>query len=92
MEKIRKLRVIPSPPLIDARDAVIWTNDETKEVAVLIDQGPDDYDRSIWRRWDNSARVEFMLDTAADLTKRGFPLRKILVEFAKVRQFRQAIS
>ena len=84
--------------LIEAEDAVVWINDDTKEVRVLP-QGRFPPDRSEWHdpigaaysEWIDGSdefRVRLMLETAIDLAIMGYPPWRVLSEFAAVRQFR----
>ena len=87
--------------MIDAKQAMIWTNPETHQVRVIA-KGDD---RSEMRKYpwgdvlgasvfswqdelDDKQRVDLMLETAIDLAARGFNMAEILREFAKVKQFR----
>ena len=86
--------------MIDAKDAVVWTNRETKEVMVKprgqfaqSERGrqwgdPIGASYSDWHESNNTQRIQLMLETAIDLAMQGFPMDGILREFAKVREFR----
>jgi hypothetical protein len=89
--------------MLDAKDMVLWTNRQTREVVVgPRDWGvPEDYDGSSsrwsdpigaaylqWGKMTDAQRVQLMLETAIDLAMQGFPLAKVLQAFATVKQFR----
>lgn len=86
--------------MIDAKEAVVWTNNETREIRVLA-KGSHRHDPQLrawsdpigasydqWRQMDSRDRVQLMIETAIDLTMQGFDLGSILREFAKVQEFR----
>jgi hypothetical protein len=91
--------------LIEAKDAIVWINDDTKQVMVRTHQWgcPEDrapyrregwYDPigaaySEWQRVTDKARVHLMLETAIDLAMQGYDLGSVLRAFASVRQFRE---
>lgn len=88
--------------MIDAKEAVIWVNNETEQVMV--------HPRGCWRRYDppgpghwadpiganysewiegtDDERLHLMLETAIDLAMQGIPLKTVLTAFADIRQFR----
>src|SRR5262249_58745531 len=87
--------------MIDAEDAVIWTNDDEKTVRVLPRN--DSWARTLaredwgdpigahyvqWQEMSNDRRVLLMLETAIDLAMQRYPLEHVLTEFAKVTEFR----
>jgi hypothetical protein len=85
--------------MINAKDAVVWTNSDTKEVLVKPNvwmrepQGaawgdPIGTAYTQWNKMTDKQRVELMLETAIDLAMQGYPLKDVLTEFAQVRQFR----
>lgn len=90
--------------MIDAADAVVWINHNTKEVMVrthawgMTDIGfnrtrghwgdPIGAAYTQWQKMTDKQRVELMLETAIDLAMQGYPLKDVLTEFAQVRQFR----
>ena len=85
--------------MIEAKDAALWVNRETKQVRITA--GPD---RSLamaqdwcdpigaaydsWNKATEAARVQLMLETAIELTMHGFNIGAVLREMAKVRQFK----
>jgi hypothetical protein len=85
--------------MIEAKDAVVWVNDETKEVVVRnhpmrtheFDGWSDPIGAaySEWQEGDDKKRVRLMLETAIDLAMQGIPLKTVLTAFAQVRQFRE---
>jgi hypothetical protein len=85
--------------LIDARDAVVWVNNETREIRVRA-KGQDWAEieslhwcdpigaaHSDWKEANNK-RVLLMLETAIDLAMQGIDLGSILRAFAEVKEFR----
>jgi len=86
--------------LIDARDAVVWVNNETREVRVrakgqdrpeimsLQWSDPIGAAYSDWREANDKKRVLLMLETAIDLAMQGIDLGSILRAFAEVKPFR----
>jgi penicillin V acylase-like amidase (Ntn superfamily) len=82
--------------MIDAKDAVVWTNSDTKQVKVLTHAWPrgaawgDPIGAAYtqWNKMTDKQRVELMLETAIDLAMQGYSLKDVLTEFAQVRQFR----
>jgi hypothetical protein len=90
--------------MINAKDAVVWINDETKEVMVRTNawgrpEKHQGFSRGVWGdpigaaylAWDkmtNKERVHLMLETVIELGMRGFPLKETLSAFAGVREFR----
>lgn len=91
--------------MIDAKDAVVWINDDTKQIMVRTHQWGRPEDRapyrragwcdpigaaySEWHKATNNQRVRLMLETAIDLAMQGYDLGAVLREFATVRQFRK---
>ncbi|ANW05035.1 hypothetical protein [Bradyrhizobium icense] len=86
--------------MISAKNAVVWTNDSTREVRVAA-QGeyrpdtkggmwgdPIGASYLQWEEMNDSQRVRLMLETAIDLAMQGFDLAAVLREFAKVEEFR----
>lgn len=87
--------------MIEAKQAVVWTNSETHQVRVIA-KGDDrsEMRQSNWSdpigassfdwqdEMDDQQRVTLMLETAIDLAAQGFSMTDILREFAKVKQFR----
>ena len=86
--------------LIGARDAVVWVNNETREVCVRANgrdwariegsqwRDPIGAAYSDWREANNDKRVLLMLETAIDLAMQGIDLGSILRAFAEVKEFR----
>jgi hypothetical protein len=88
--------------MIDAKDAVVWVNNELGEVLVRPHSWgvPEDHGRALgwsdpigaayaqWREMKNAQRVQLMLETALDLAMQGIPLDRVLRAFAPVTKFR----
>ncbi|MBR0854337.1 hypothetical protein [Bradyrhizobium liaoningense] len=86
--------------MVKARDAVVWVNDETKEVRVRakgsdrreIKEGhwsdPIGAAYSQWQEMKDDQRVVLMLETAIDLTMQGYDLGNVLRAFADVEEFK----
>ncbi|MGY2987749.1 hypothetical protein [Bradyrhizobium sp. USDA 4508] len=85
--------------MIKARDAVIWTNDDTKEVRVRtrgsgreIEEGhftdPVGAAYAEWHEMTDDQRVRLMQETAIDLAMQGYDLGAVLRAFAEVIEFR----
>jgi hypothetical protein len=90
--------------MLNAKDIVVWVNNDTNEVMVKPHAWgcPEDrpaYGRgswcdpigaaySEWHKLTDKQRVRLMLETAIDLAMQGIPLKAILTAFAGVRQFR----
>jgi hypothetical protein len=90
--------------MIDAKDAVIWVNDDTHEVMVRPHRWgcPEDHkghERQFWcdpigaafSEWQeakNVDRMRLMLETAIDLTMQGYSMATVLRAFAEVREFK----
>jgi hypothetical protein len=88
--------------MIDAEEAVVWVNRDTKEVMVKTHAWGCSVERSRlqgwgdpigaaytrWQKMKDQQRVHLMLETAIDLAMQGIPLKQILTEFVEVRQFR----
>jgi hypothetical protein len=89
--------------MIKAEDAVVWINDDTREVMVKPHSWgvPEDhapYKRGHWcdpigaaySQWNvmtNGQRVRLMLETSIDLTMQGWPMATVLRAFAEVEEF-----
>lgn len=82
--------------MISAKDAVVWVNYETMQIAVLPTEAdlPTSWSDPIgahyaeWLDGNDEQRVRLMLETAIDLAMQGFSLAAVLKEFAKVKEFR----
>jgi hypothetical protein len=90
--------------MIDAREAVVWVNTNTKEVMVRPHSWgcPEDrrHPRSSgwcdpigaayaeWHGYSNKDRVNLMLETVIDLVMQGFPIKDVVTAFSEVREFR----
>ncbi|WP_338821545.1 hypothetical protein WDM22_24405 [Bradyrhizobium septentrionale] len=84
--------------MIEAAEAVVWTNSETHEVRVLPRGSMTDRHHGWgdpigasylqWKEMSDEQRTTLMLETAIDLAMQGFDLTKILEEFAKVSEFK----
>jgi hypothetical protein len=87
--------------MIEAKNAVVWTNIETRQVDVENVEGKSNWIDSHkgwrdpigasyleWGEMKDEQHVELMLETAIDLAMNGFDLAHVLKEFSKVRQFR----
>jgi hypothetical protein len=85
--------------MLDAKDIVVWVNDETKEVLVRTHAWGFPQDRgnwcdpigaaySEWPTMTDRQRTHLMLETVIDLAMQGFPLKAVLIAFADVREFR----
>jgi hypothetical protein len=84
--------------MIEAADAVVWTNSETREVKVLprgtmrdkhLAWGdPIGASYLQWKEMSGQERSVLMLETAIDLAMQGFDLKQVLTEFAQVDEFR----
>lgn len=90
--------------MIEAEEAVVWINRETKEVLVKPRSWGVPEDRnglrrgrwcdpigaaySQWQKAKGQQRLQLMLETALDLAMQGFPLKAVLTAFAEVREFR----
>jgi hypothetical protein len=86
--------------MMKAKDAVVWTNNSTREVLVAArgEHRPDTRGGAWgdpigasylqWQEMDDGQRVHLMLETAIDLTMQGFDLGAVLRELAQVDQFR----
>lgn len=86
--------------MIDAKDAVVWINNDAKQVMVLprgSDGRPERHGGwcdpigaayTAWRKATDEERMRLMVETAIDLAMQDFDLKQVLTEFAKVRQFR----
>jgi hypothetical protein len=84
-------------------DAVLWVNQETREVMVTSREWgtPKDGDRigrgswtdpigaahSQWHRMDDQQRLQLMLETAADLARHGFDINKTLRAMVEIPEF-----
>jgi hypothetical protein len=90
--------------MIDAEDAVVWVNHDTKEVMVKSHAwgctangwsgtrgawgDPIGAAYSEWEEGTDKQRVWLMLETAIDLAMQGIPLKTVLTAFAEVKEFR----
>jgi hypothetical protein len=90
--------------MLDAKDIVVWVNNDAKEVMVRTHKWgcPEDrhgYRRTgwcdpigaaypHWHKMTDQERVHLMLETVIDLAMQGILLKMVLTEFATVRQFR----
>ncbi|MFH1342124.1 MAG: hypothetical protein ABIL01_13130 [Pseudomonadota bacterium] len=86
--------------MINAKDAVVWTNSSTHEVRVAAkgEHRPDTRGGAWgdpigasylqWLEMNDDQRVRLMLETAIDLAMQGFDLGAVLREFADVEEFR----
>jgi hypothetical protein len=90
--------------MVAAKDAVVWVNDDTKEVMVRTQSWgvPEDHGLagrdgwcdpigaaySEWQDGTDEQRVRLMLETAIDLAMQGIPLKRVLKAFAEVGEFR----
>jgi hypothetical protein len=88
--------------MMNAKDAVVWTHQDTKDVMVRPQAWgcPEDRGRgggwgdpigaaySQWGESTDKQRVTLMVETAIDLAMQGFDLKTVLVQFCNVRQFR----
>ena len=86
--------------MIGARDAVVWVNNETREVCVRANgrdgariegsqwSDPIGAAYSDWREANNDKRVLLMLETAIDLAMQGIDLGSNLRAVAEVKEFR----
>ena len=85
--------------MIEAKDCVVWTNDQTKTVIVtgsevsrrhlrLEQEGlwcdPIGAAYAQWRKMTDEQRANLMVETALDLTLKGYDLGDVVREFAKV--------
>ena len=86
--------------MIEAEDAVVWINGETKQIMVWPTIGkrvrpsgmgwadPIGAAYTDWRdTMTDEERLRLMLETAIDLAMQGFALKDVLIAFAEVRQF-----
>jgi hypothetical protein len=84
---------------INAENAVVWVNRETREIRVqkfdLDDQtfglewsNPIGADYAQWHLMNDQQRVLLMLETAIDLATQGSDLGDVLRAFADVSEFR----
>lgn len=82
--------------MIDAADAVVWVNNTTLQVMVrtheegVPDEGWGDPIGAHYLQWmamSDQQRILLMLETAIDLTMRGFEMKSILIAFSTVKQF-----
>jgi hypothetical protein len=88
--------------MLDAKDVVVWMNDDSKEVMVRTQawRCPEEHGMpghwadpigaayTQWSTMTDQQRVGLMLETAIDLTMQGFEMADILRAFAGVKQFR----
>jgi hypothetical protein len=82
--------------VIEAKEAVVWTNTTTREVRVDVfgsEPGslwgdPIGAHYAPWQKMTNDQRAGLMTETALDLAMQGFDLGTVLREFAKVDAFR----
>ena len=82
--------------MIEAKDAVVWVNKETREVWVDVfgsEPGarwgdPIGAHYAQWQKMTDQQRVGLMTETALDLAMAGFDLGAVLRQFAKVDAFR----
>jgi hypothetical protein len=88
--------------MIAARDAVVWVNNDTKEVMVrthrwgvpeqhgFVGQWCDPIGAaySEWSEMNNEQRVLLMLETVIDLGMQGIPLKRVVTAFAEITEFR----
>jgi hypothetical protein len=73
--------------MLDAKDAVVWVNYDTKQVMVRSGDGrplqgawsdPIGAAYTEWNDGNDAQRVRLMLETVLDLTMEGIPLKTIL--------------
>ncbi len=86
--------------MINAKDAVVWTNSSTHDVRVAAkgEHRPDTSGGAWgdpigasylqWQEMNDGQRVRLMLETAIDLAMQGFDLGAVLRELADVEEFR----
>jgi hypothetical protein len=86
--------------MIEAKDAVVWVNDDTRELVVWphgkgIPDGPRGYwcdpigaAYSEWQDASTDQRTRLMLETVIDLAMQGFALKDVLIAFSQVTEFR----
>jgi hypothetical protein len=90
--------------MIAAKEVVVWINNETKDIMVrpLAWGVPEDHGPAgrgywcdpigaayvTWKRGTNAERVQLMEETAIDLAMQGFSLKRVLISFAEVVEFR----
>jgi hypothetical protein len=84
--------------MMDASEAVIWVNDETKQIMIWPHRAgvPDRLDWSDpigaayveWRKMKTPQRTGLMVETAIDLAMQGYDLGYVLRSFAEVKEFR----
>src|SRR5262245_53084604 len=91
----------PEVHVIQAKDAVVWVNDDTHQVMVRSHAwGPEG--RKLGRHWkdpigaaytqwqkmNDGQRVQLMLETVIDLCMQGYPPKTVLEAFATIEEFR----
>lgn len=90
--------------MIAAKDAVVWVNNETRQVMVKPHSWGRPEDRadlrsgywidpigaaySKWLKMDNKQRIQLMLETIIDLVMQGFELAPMLRAFFEIKEFR----
>jgi hypothetical protein len=90
--------------MLNAKDIVVWVNNDTNEVMVRTHAWGCPEDRPVyrqghwvdpigaayseWHELTDKQRVRLMLETAIDLAMQGIPLKAILTAFAGIREFR----
>jgi hypothetical protein len=87
--------------MISAKDAVVWINEDTKQVAVARHLHDSKYADSLewgdpigaayceWVTSTNKDRISLMMATAIDLAMNGYDLGDVLRAFANVEEFRE---
>jgi hypothetical protein len=89
--------------MIEAKDAVIWVNDDTRQVMVKPHGWGVPEDRaalraghwtdpigaaySEWHAMSDNLRVTLMLETVIDLATQGFPIATVLRAFNEIKEF-----
>lgn len=86
--------------MINAKDAVVWVNRNTKQVMVQTLEwsygrhmgvswsDPIGAAYSQWQEMDDKQRMQLMVETVIDLGMRDFVLKDVLKAFAEVEEFR----
>jgi hypothetical protein len=84
--------------MIPAAEAIVWTNNETKEVDVTRrgsirerEPGWGDPIGASYAEWDemnDTQRIQMVLETVIDLTAQGFDILATLRAFSKIYEFR----
>jgi hypothetical protein len=85
--------------MIDAKDVVVWINNETHQILIRPlgrrhrpdGSGWGDPIGAAYAEWGEASdeqRILLMLETVIDLAMQGFPIKEVVKAFAEVREFR----